>query len=181
MTQEVVRSPAEGAAFDWRMSMASIERRGPFSDFSGYARTMVLLAGGGIRLRSAGVPDMLLRRPGDLIRFDGALAVQCDLLGGSCRDLNLMVARRLGDAAARVEFVSRHPVLQVTSGRTQVFFCVAGAASIAYGDAQTAVLQQWDAAVAEPGDACIRIEASDGASGVARDDARIFIAEIPGP
>ena len=168
--------PADGALFDWRISVASIERPGPFSDFSGYARTMVLLAGGGVRLSSSGAPDLLLRKPGDLIRFDGARAVQCDLLDGACRDLNLMVAKRLGEVDARVEAASHRPELRVGSRKTMVLFCVSGAVSLAWGGAQLAQLEQWDTAVADADDGRIRVEPAASFA-----EARVFIAEMPGP
>ena len=44
VTHEIIRVPAEGD-FHWRLSVAEIDRSGPFSDFTGYSRTMVLLAG----------------------------------------------------------------------------------------------------------------------------------------
>ncbi len=39
-------------AFLWRVSIADVERDGPFSRFPGIDRTIVLLEGGGMRLRS---------------------------------------------------------------------------------------------------------------------------------
>ena len=36
--------------FDWRLSMASVTEDGPFSDFSGYQRNLVLTQGNGIIL-----------------------------------------------------------------------------------------------------------------------------------
>src|SRR6185369_11614525 len=40
-------------AFQWRVSIADIERDGPFSRFPGIDRTIVLLEGAGMHLRSA--------------------------------------------------------------------------------------------------------------------------------
>ncbi len=41
-------------AFDWRASIALVQRSGPFSHFPGVDRTIVLLEGTGMRLDSAG-------------------------------------------------------------------------------------------------------------------------------
>jgi len=38
MTREILREPAEPAAFDWRLSLATIDSPGPFSAFDGYHR-----------------------------------------------------------------------------------------------------------------------------------------------
>jgi environmental stress-induced protein Ves len=176
ITQEVIRSPTDGAAFDWRLSVARIEKPGPFSDFSGYARTMVLLAGGGIRLSGAGAADLRLHRCGDLIRFDGALHLHCDLLNGPCTDLNLMVSKRVGEAQIGIEALSRQPVLRAVPGNTLVLFCIAGPAVLDHGKGQTERLHSWDCVVIDPGDGDVRVNRDDDAP----EGAVIFIAQIPG-
>jgi environmental stress-induced protein Ves len=94
VTEEIAREPAEGE-FAWRLSMARIDAPGPFSDFSGYSRVMVLLEGAGLTLQAPGEQDRILRRAGDWTRFDGSLAIHCSLQAGSCTDLNLMVRKDL--------------------------------------------------------------------------------------
>ena len=52
-TREIAAFPP-GAGLDdfgWRLSVAEVERDGPFSVFSGVDRTIVLLDGAGMRLR----------------------------------------------------------------------------------------------------------------------------------
>lgn len=93
LTREVMRRPLAGA-FRWRLSLAEISASGPFSDFAGYRRLMMLLEGGGVQLRFADGGTGALRRPGDLIEFDGALRTECELIEGPCVDLNLMVDAR---------------------------------------------------------------------------------------
>ncbi len=75
----------------WRISIATIERDGPFSDFPGYDRTIVALDGGSVEL-SIDDETVLLRRhePYD---FRGEAAVTCRLHGGAARDLNVMTKR----------------------------------------------------------------------------------------
>jgi environmental stress-induced protein Ves len=50
ITHEAIRVPPTGDAFLWRVSVAQIDSSGPFSDFAGYDRKMVLLRGRGIAL-----------------------------------------------------------------------------------------------------------------------------------
>jgi len=102
VTHEAVRVPADGAIFHWRVSVATIAASGPFSDFSGYRRCMVLLAGAGVELRFADGTRASLREVGALIAFDGGLAAHCELWAGECTDLNLMVSAALPAPRVRV-------------------------------------------------------------------------------
>eukprot|EP01035_Chromulina_nebulosa_P052956 gene52956-72284_t len=45
MTEEIVNFPPESslADFDWRLSIAHVEKDGPFSVFPGVVRTILLL------------------------------------------------------------------------------------------------------------------------------------------
>ena len=83
----------EGARWLWRLSLASVARSGPFSDFSGYERTLVLVEGDGMALAIGGAALVMLRTPGESLTFDGGAATFCTLLGGPVKDLNLMVDR----------------------------------------------------------------------------------------
>jgi len=102
ITHEAMRVPERGA-FRWRVSIANIDASGPFSDFAGYARTMVLLRGGGIALKLSDGTQRIMRAAGDLAQFDGALGVECALLNGPCVDLNLMTSNAMGLREVRVE------------------------------------------------------------------------------
>lgn len=156
VTHEVMRVPAVGDPFDWRISVAQITKSGPFSDFSGYSRTMVLLSGGGVRLRRAGATDLLLREPGDLIRFDGALPLQCDLLHGECTDLNLMVANRMGEADVRMERLADEVVLEARRASTRVVFALSGLVRLEAANGGAEKLQAWDAAVIDAVEGSLR-------------------------
>jgi len=52
----------EGSAPRWRLSLATIERTAPFSDFPGYDRTFIVAGGAGVVLRPRG--DSPLRSTG---------------------------------------------------------------------------------------------------------------------
>src|ERR1700683_2412718 len=95
---EAIRVPPTGDAFLWRVSVAQIDASGPFSDFAGYDRKMVLLRGRGIALEFGDGQRCALRNPADSVDFDGAMPARCELLDGPCMDLNLMVAKSLRTA-----------------------------------------------------------------------------------
>jgi len=78
---------------DWtvRISVADIERDGPFSAFPGVQRWFGVLSGAGVRLY-----DFELHVGSELLGFDGALAPDCELVDGATRDFNLMHRRDKG-------------------------------------------------------------------------------------
>lgn len=77
--------------FDWRVSMARVERDGPFSRFPGIERTLVLLEG---RMRLSGIDEAAVDLiPGSPpIVFDGDLAVNATV-HSPVLDLNVMCRR----------------------------------------------------------------------------------------
>ena len=78
--------------FAWRVSVAEVDRDGPFSRFPGIDRTIVLLDGEGMRLRG-GTLDADLTTPFALYTFFGDEAIDCTLVAGGIRDFNAMFRR----------------------------------------------------------------------------------------
>jgi environmental stress-induced protein Ves len=101
------------ADFDWRISMASVTDDGPFSDFSGYQRHLLLLEGTGIELTHLDgtsinntinngenkvdhqerhdlqrLETQILDTPLGIAAFDGALATSGKLIAGPIRDIS---------------------------------------------------------------------------------------------
>jgi environmental stress-induced protein Ves len=146
VTREAFRVPARGDPFRWRVSVAHIDQSGPFSDFAGYNRFMVLLRGGGVALKYSNGEGRLLRDVGDVAQFDGALATECDLLDGPCVDLNLMVAKSLPRACAQVKPLHQPLALPAVPGRTTVIFPI-DAALVVHAGAAAAALEPWDLVV----------------------------------
>ena len=94
LTTEIASYPPRAAldAFDWRVSMADVARDGPFSKFTGIDRTIVLMAGAGMRLAGAG-GVVELRAPLEPFAFRGEDPIECTLVDGAVRDFNLMLRR----------------------------------------------------------------------------------------
>lgn len=78
--------------FAWRVSIALVQRSGPFSHFPGVDRTIVLLGGMGMRLDGAAWHADILT-PFEPVHFPGEMAIDCTLTNGPARDFNLMVRR----------------------------------------------------------------------------------------
>jgi environmental stress-induced protein Ves len=82
----------DGERWLWRVSVADVEGSGPFSDFAGYERTIMLVEGEGMALDIDG-KSITLDLPFEPFVFDGGARTTCTLTGGRVRDLNLMVDR----------------------------------------------------------------------------------------
>jgi environmental stress-induced protein Ves len=85
----------------WRLSAADVEQSGPFSDFRGYERTIMLLEGDGMDLDIDG-RAVTLATPFEPFVFDGGAKTQCTLRNGPVRDLNLMVDRQRAHGSVQV-------------------------------------------------------------------------------
>jgi environmental stress-induced protein Ves len=71
----------------FRISMAKVTESGPFSDFSGYDRTLVNLGPGVMNLTMNAGPKSVLS-PLQVIHFDGSWPVHCEVTASS-EDLNI--------------------------------------------------------------------------------------------
>ncbi len=100
VTTEICVSPPSGA-FDWRVSIATVNADGPFSAFTGYERHIMTLSGEGMTLEIEGRGKFNLEplRP---FSFSGDAKVHGSLLQGAVMDFNLMVRRDFGSGALRV-------------------------------------------------------------------------------
>jgi hypothetical protein len=152
ITHEAWREPATGEAFVWRVSVAHIESSGPFSDFAGYNRKMVLLRGLGLTLQFANGEQRALRKIGESVEFDGAVAAHCDLLNGPCVDLNFIVSKSVR-AHARVEHVDRELLVRPTRLQSALIFSIADPLLLECDAGETVRLEPWDLAVLSQGGA----------------------------
>lgn len=124
ITREIARGPAGAGLddFDWRVSIAQIEAGGAFSRFPGVERTIVLLAGGGVRLDTQ--DDAIhhpLNKALEPFAFSGDLDLQATLLAGASTDFNVMTRR--ARLRSRTQIVrsghrpqARHGLVYVTEG-----------------------------------------------------------------
>jgi environmental stress-induced protein Ves len=146
ITHEVMRVPPGGGPFRWRVSVAQVDASGPFSDFAGYRRFMVLLEGGGVRLAHAR-GNIELRAVGDLAEFDGGSAIHGELIAGPCTDLNFIVSTSATGVRAWVETV-RGPHVPEQRGGALLLFAVRGGFAVETGDGASLTLGAWDFALA---------------------------------
>jgi environmental stress-induced protein Ves len=121
-TTELARAPL------WRLSIAEVERAGPFSDFTGFERTIMLLSGDGMELDFDHAPSVRIDRPEEPLVFDGGWKTHCRLLGGPVTDMNLMVVRESARATLRVLHLPPEPTM-LFAAPTALYYVLRGKAA----------------------------------------------------
>ncbi len=148
LTYEMWRDPPGVDAFRCRLSVARIEACGPFSDFSGYQRSLVLLQGDGLYLDFADGERRGLAHVGEMTRFGGGRRVTGRLAAGPTMDLNLMVAQGAACDGGRVLSLAAAQARVGATGGTTLLVCIAGRIRVRWGEQQDE-LRPWDLAVIE--------------------------------
>lgn len=131
VTREIAAYPV-GASLDtfvWRVSVADVERSGPFSQFPGIDRKLVLLAGSGMHLAQARGPTHALMEPLAVAAFDGEAALDAQLVDGATRDFNLMVRRDRADATLEI-WPGAHARRCTLAADAALVFCASGSIDV---------------------------------------------------
>ncbi|RJG15305.1 HutD/Ves family protein [Massilia cavernae] len=94
-TTEIAVFPPEAAfdEFDWRISLATIEKDGPFSVFPGIDRTLALIEGAGTNLDFDGERRFFLSEDDPVVEFAGESSVVATVANGPTTDFNVMTRR----------------------------------------------------------------------------------------
>jgi environmental stress-induced protein Ves len=127
VTREILRSPPESTAFDWRLSLATIDSPGPFSAFEDYYRTLVFVRGAGVELNFVQHGTSRLNSPGQTVSFDGAWQTRCTLLDGPSTDLNLIVSKERAQSASRAFQLTATEIIQTADWSQLLVCCISGA------------------------------------------------------
>jgi uncharacterized protein len=155
LTREILKVPPDAAAFDWRLSLATIATPGPFSAFDGYERTLVLVGGAGVHLDFGRHGKTTLRAPGEVAAFDGAWPTVCTLIDGPSTDLNLMVAKDRAEAQAILLQVAAPETLRTSDWEETLICCISGSVRIRSSTGETATMSDADVARCNPRDAIV--------------------------
>jgi len=86
----------------WRLSIADVASDGPFSEFPGIDRWIMVVSGKGMELRIDGMGTKRLDRLFEPLFFSGDAKTDCRLIDGPIRDFNFMIARSFGKGLLRV-------------------------------------------------------------------------------
>ncbi len=124
-TRDIVVSPPGASLddFDWRLSLAQVDRDGPFSRFDNVDRTLVLLDGAmALHERDARI-DLVRNEP---FAFAGERAIEAKVGTGSTLDFNVMTRRGRARHAARREMFDKQTKIAAAAPRTIVLFALEG-------------------------------------------------------
>ncbi|MEO4000256.1 HutD family protein [Mesorhizobium sp. CAU 1732] len=159
-TTEIAVSP-EGASiddFDWRVSMARVERDGPFSVFPGVDRTLAILEGQGIMLDVEGRGTLTLTRASEPATFPADAPTSCALIAGPILDLNVMSRRDRVSHTVDILAVSA-PMKFLAGARDTLVLCLEGTVDIA-GDTGSETLSRFDCLVAGASSGALQLDAA---------------------
>lgn len=123
----------DGPGFLWRLSLAEVAVASPFSLFPGCDRTILLLQGDGMILDSGEHGRHVLDRRFMPYAFSGDWQTGCTLLGGPCRDLNLMVDRRRARASVQVLELPAQEQQLIAAGDVALVFALSGTVRVEFG------------------------------------------------
>lgn len=145
---EMVVIDAEGAGWDnkgiaWHFGRTAIVEEGPFSDYTGYERLQVVIAGAGLVLVTPG-GEIDLRRPLHPRRYDGGLPVRTVLEQGRVEVVNLIADRARFEIDLRV--ATAGAVLPCSVGRHLI-----------YAPADPAEIEIQESSYALPRDQALRV------------------------
>jgi environmental stress-induced protein Ves len=122
-TRDIAVSPPGASLddFDWRLSLAQVDRDGPFSRFDNVERTLVLLSGA-MTLHELGRRiDLVRHRP---FSFAGERAIDATVAGGATLDFNVMTRRGRTRHVARLESFTQQVSIAAAAGKTLVLFAL---------------------------------------------------------
>jgi environmental stress-induced protein Ves len=148
VTTVILREPDNA---DWRVrvSVAIVEKEGPFSELPGTRRVLVPLDGP-MTLRCPGGATLQANRL-QALRFDGSPAPAGLLPEGTTRDFNLMLrGDARGDALPRI--LADAMFLPAEPGVRWLVYLDSGHATLRVGDGDALELNPQDAALVIPGD-----------------------------
>jgi environmental stress-induced protein Ves len=162
VTREVAAwPPGTGASdFDWRVSIATVSRGGPFSVFPGVDRELAVLEGV-LRLSIHGRDELLTRPESPSVRFPGDVATSGEPHGAwPVTDLNVMTRRgKFSSRIARAQIRGRYAIAE----RAGVAFIVALAPMKVGQRGQDHSLNLRDVVRLEPSDADVTVTAASAA------------------
>ena len=157
-TTEIWKAASPAGEMLWRLSIADVASDGPFSEFQGIDRWIMVISGKGMELTIEGLGAKRLDRPLEPLSFPGDAKTDCRLIDGPIRDFNFMIARSFGKGTLQV--------LRLTAGmaaplgeNTTALHVLAGSVEIETNDIQE--LAASDTWIAEqPGKVKVTGEAS---------------------
>ena len=117
----LAETPNKNETFSWRLSIASVANDGPFSDFSGYDRTLLLLEGSGITLNKPNGIFKVLNSSLDYANFKGEDLIDATLHNGPIKDFNIMTLRSICTSSVTAIDETSESLLNINADKLLVY------------------------------------------------------------
>ena len=117
----LAETPNKNEDFSWRLSIASVANDGPFSDFSGYDRTLLLLEGSGITLNKPNGVFKVLNSSLDYANFKGEDLIDATLHNGPIKDFNIMTLRSICTSSVTAIDETSESLLNINADKLLVY------------------------------------------------------------
>ena len=117
----LAETPNKNEVFSWRLSIASVANDGPFSDFSGYDRTLLLLEGPGIILNKPNGIFKVLNSSLDYANFKGEDLIDATLHDGPIKDFNIMTLRSICTSSVTAIDETSESLLNINADKLLVY------------------------------------------------------------
>lgn len=122
ITKELfVRYEKDRSEYIFRLSIAGVTEDGPFSDFSGYDRVLMMLEGNGITLDHSDGSVNDIKNYADIAMFSGDLKTKARLKDGPIKDFNVMTLR--GVCRSEIIAINGEAVFTENEGELFVLCC----------------------------------------------------------
>jgi len=128
-TTEIWKAASPAGEMLWRLSIADVASDGPFSEFPGIDRWIMVISGKGMELTIEELGTKRLDRPFEPLFFPGDAKTDCRLIDGPIRDFNFMIARSFGKGTLQVSRLTagmaaplgeNTAAIHVLSGRVEI-------------------------------------------------------------
>ena len=130
--------------FDWRLSIATVAEDGPFSNFKGYERNLVLIEGNGLTLTHDVITTDRLTEALDFATFDGGSNTHGEILNGTIKDFNIMTAK--DKYKTKVNTYKGTSKLTVNNVELAFIYSLSGDIDITSGHGENQTINQGDLA-----------------------------------
>lgn len=144
VTREVANAFRPDGTLVWRISLATIDKDGAFSDFAGAKRIQILLSGAGFVLDFRDHGSAAMKKPFHPVTFEGGWPTSAQNVIGSNRVLNVVTAKPHADGRVAVQQVDRGGFQLAQGGSLRLFYVLTGALN-AEIDGKTMIVKQGEA------------------------------------
>ena len=126
VTREIAQCPTS-QPYDWRLSLAEMDRNAEFSTFPGLRRILTVVAGQGMGFATPSEESAV--KPNEPVVFEGDLAIEATLTDGPVCNYNLIYNPERIRADVQVVTGRQNLMVPTNPGRIVVLYVIQGSAT----------------------------------------------------